>query len=468
MKTELSLAFKKEGQKKRYWHSGERVLAAVSGGVDSMVLLELLLGIQKEFHLELGVVHINHQLRPESALEEDYLRKYCDQKGIPFYVARWEENCETGMEAAARKFRYQFFSNVMTEQGYDTLMTAHHQDDQVETMLMKMIRGGNFQEKQGILPERVFAGGRLVRPLLSFSKKMIRRFAEKRQIKYFEDDTNALPLYERNRMRIVVLPELKKENSKTVEHLMQFSQQLRWAKELIDAQAEEQYQKFAVEKEQEYCLNAEMIAEIPTAQQYFFWEYFFGQTMERYCVSAKQSRLEEILRLFESQKPQWTLFFENNWKLIRTYQQLRFFQDDDEKTVLEEEVISVDSTGVYLTTHEWLAVFPEAELIEMPAATSEWQEIRKEIQQPIGTNFSVRHKQDGDRIQLSPSLSKKISRYFIDEKIPISKRKEAWLLCNDQKDILGMLPYAFSYLSIAAETDTIQYTLVYRYKTDLS
>ncbi len=156
-----------------------RYLLAVSTGVDSMVLLQVFCQLFPEMQKEpcFGVAHVNHQLRPASAEEAAFLRQYCQERGIPFYERCWENPPETGVEASARDFRYTFFADVMSQEGYDVLLTAHHSDDQVETMLMKMMREGRLQSAGGMQQQQPFQAGILLRPLLSVSKAAIYDYA---------------------------------------------------------------------------------------------------------------------------------------------------------------------------------------------------------------------------------------------------------------------------------------------------
>lgn len=460
----FSLAFKKLGQEKNYWQQDSKILLAVSGGVDSMVLLELMQRIQAAVGFSLGVAHVNHQLRKESLQEEKFLRSYCKRRQLPFYCTRWSHSKETGMEAAARSFRYQFFTEIMEAEEYDTLMTAHHLDDQGETVLMKLIRGGDLRGHLGILPEREFASGRLLRPLLSFSKKAIRKFAHEEQIKYFEDITNAQPLYQRNRIRLRILPELEKENPQAAEHLAQFSQQLAWAEELISQQTEVLYQQIVTKAEAQYQLDGQKLNELTEAQQYYFWDTFFQKTLAKHGVGSKQQQLERLLRLCKSQKSQWQLDFENHWVLVKEYQQLRFYREENAEPVCFAPQ-QIPTAGIYLNAEEWVAVFPSDSPCEIPFDVLKWRETRWDFTQPRTTEFFLRKREDGDRIQLSPTLRKRVSRYFIDEKIPESNRRKAWIICDEKNEILAILPYIKSYLSIAEETDTIQYTLIYKNKS---
>lgn len=129
----MFLSIKKAGQSKNYWQQEQKILLAVSGGVDSMVLLHIVQKLQQEFKFSLGVAHVNHQLRKESFQEEQYLKQYCQTYQLPLFSKRWEQPVTTGMEAAARSFRYDFFADLMKTRGYQLLMTAHHQDDRSTT-----------------------------------------------------------------------------------------------------------------------------------------------------------------------------------------------------------------------------------------------------------------------------------------------------------------------------------------------
>lgn len=453
----LFLAF--QGIVEEKWQQ-QKILLAVSGGVDSMVLLHLMEQLhQLKPALTFGVAHINHQLREASKVEVAYIEAYCQKRGIAFHLATWEQPATTGMEAAARAFRYQFFETTMKQEGYQVLMTAHHQEDQAETVLMKMIRGGHLKTKTGIAFQREFAGGTLFRPLLASSKTDILRFAKEQRIDYFEDSSNQTLAYQRNRLRLQVLPLLQQENDQASHHMAQFAEDLTLAQELIDQQMSDLFQRVVTVGEA-YQLDLPKIRQLSAAESHFFWQYFFQQVYEKQGIHGKNRQLADIQQMLKKEKAQWTLDFEDGWQLQKEYQQLTFRRGPAPAEALEMPVLL---QGSFINEQAWVAIYPADQPPTIPAEVADWQEFRRTFHSKP-TRFYLRKRQAGDRIQLTEELSKKVRRYFIDQKIPASKREASWIVCDDEEKVIALLPFVISYLSIAKETDTILYTLVYKYR----
>lgn len=145
-----------------------------------MVLLTLLQRLPVAHRPKLIVAHVDHQLRQQSQVERQFITTYCQQHRLPLEVAVWPlaAHPATGIEAAAREFRYAFFERVMKQTHATTLVTAHHANDQAETVLMKLIRGGDLTQLVGIRTEQPFGSGRLVRPLLRIDKATLLAYAQ--------------------------------------------------------------------------------------------------------------------------------------------------------------------------------------------------------------------------------------------------------------------------------------------------
>lgn len=183
--------------------AGQTVLVAISGGMDSMVLLHLLLTLAETWELDLLAAHFDHRIRPESAADAEWVAGICRAWGVPLEVG-----AATGRlvgQAAARAARYHFLEEVATRCGADRIATAHHADDQAETVLFRAIRGGGVSGLVGIPARR----GRIVRPLLPFWRVEIERYARRAEVPFREDPSNLSPTYARNRIRHEILPRLE-------------------------------------------------------------------------------------------------------------------------------------------------------------------------------------------------------------------------------------------------------------------
>lgn len=194
----------------------ETVFLAVSGGGDSSVLLHLFLELAHSWKLKLAVLHVNHGLRgKESNSDERFVRALSKKHHLPCYVRRIRikslaKRQKKSIEEAARDARYEFFAQMVKAKKADKLVLAHTQDDQAETVLMRIITGTGLQGLQAIRPKRKLNGSYLIRPLIEISKKEILKYAHAHQITFQEDATNRSLKYLRNRIRLKLIPFLEK------------------------------------------------------------------------------------------------------------------------------------------------------------------------------------------------------------------------------------------------------------------
>lgn len=190
--------------------AGKTVLCAVSGGRDSMVLLHVLLRLGTHQGFAVVAAHYNHLLRESAERDEVLVRQWCAARGIPFVsdsgdVRAYAEKSGRSIEDAARTLRYQFLENAAGEYGADFIATAHHRQDNAETLLFHLLRGSGLTGLGGITPVR----GSIIRPLLEVDRAAIDGYIEENAIPYAEDETNADTAYTRNRLRLELLPLLE-------------------------------------------------------------------------------------------------------------------------------------------------------------------------------------------------------------------------------------------------------------------
>jgi len=202
-------------RKERLFDSKDRILVAVSGGVDSMALLHLL----NQFDCELGVAHVNFQLRAEeSNLDEQLVRNVAGSFGIPVYTKclnplEFAEKNQVSVQMAARELRYRWFQDLLQTYGYQRLATAHHLNDALETLLLNLTKGTGISGLRGITVKR----DKIIRPLLFASKEAIKDYATTNSLEWREDQSNEQDYYQRNLIRRQVIPVLQKINPRLIE-----------------------------------------------------------------------------------------------------------------------------------------------------------------------------------------------------------------------------------------------------------
>lgn len=244
-------------------HPGETVLVAVSGGVDSVVLLHLLAELAPGMGVHLHAAHLNHGLRGESAdADERFVADLCHRLGVPVTHEKQVVKKQPGesTQQAARRVRYRFLRRVAASVSAVHIATGHHADDLAETFLMRMISGAGSRGLAGMATPR--AG--LVRPLLGVRKQAIREHAEEAGIGYREDASNHDPRYERNRLRTELMPALAAFNPNIVETAAREARLLAEEDRYLTAQATHHYPQ-VVEEGEPLTLDARKLAALPVA-----------------------------------------------------------------------------------------------------------------------------------------------------------------------------------------------------------
>lgn len=199
---------------------GEKIVVAVSGGIDSMVLLDLFGRLKKDQQLRLFVAHVNHQLRGKTSDNEERLVKKISKKiGAGFFSARWNKPKQCNTQDAARDFRYNFFLQVSRKVNARFIATAHHRDDQAETVLLRLIRGCGIKGLGGMNRSSSFHEFWLIRPLIDFGRSEIEGYAKRRKLLFSQDETNLKTDYKRNFVRHKVIPILEELNPSIKEAL---------------------------------------------------------------------------------------------------------------------------------------------------------------------------------------------------------------------------------------------------------
>ena len=230
---------------------GDRIVLGVSGGPDSISMLNILKEVKDDFQIEIYVAHINHMIREEADEDEKYVQDYCQKNKIECYVKRIDvqqvANTEKiGTEEAGRNIRYEFFEEVLQKVGANKIAVAHNKNDKIETIIMNLLRGSGLLGLKGIEPIR---DNKYIRPLIECERQEIEQYCEKYQLNPRIDKTNFENDYTRNKIRNIVIPYIQKEfNPNLIETMDRLSQVATDESNYIDIQTQKVYQKLLIMK----------------------------------------------------------------------------------------------------------------------------------------------------------------------------------------------------------------------------
>ena len=398
----------------------EYVVIALSGGTDSMALLHLLIRLREEKNINIVCAHVNHNLRVESEDEKIFVENYCKENNLIFEYMKIE-NYENGFnENVARKKRYIFFDNIVNKYKSKYLLTAHHGDDLIETILMRISRGSNLKGYSGfgIISDR--KNYKLVKPLIYYTKDDIELYLKENNIPYVIDNTNLKDEYTRNRYRHNILPFLKEENRNVHLKYLKFGETLEKYDNYINSVVNSVFEKV-------YSNNVLNITEYLKLE---------GLIKERvlnkilYCIYGDDitligdNNIIEINKLINSKKPNLSCELPNNIIIVKEYDKLSFNENVcSNKDYCKELVNGLEiENGIF-------------EFLDSEDSNSNY--ICRLDSNDIDMPLYVRNRKNGDFIEIkNMNGKKKVKDIFIDEKIPYNKRNNIPIVVDSNDNII--------------------------------
>ena len=391
-------------------------LLAVSGGADSMALLQLFYSLE----LKLQVAHVNYHLRgADSDADQQLVQDFCSENNIPFHlyeVSDKDQKPENSIQNWARNLRYDFFRKIQKTENLDYLVTAHHLNDQLETFLINLSKASGIHGLSGIPANE----NQILRPLLNFTKDEIYAFAKTHHLEFREDVSNQKNDYLRNFIRNEIAPKLFETNENFLQNFAKSLNFLNQTKRFVEEKIQQIELELSSEKDHVFYLNKAKFAEQEDLTKFEILKKFGFQDEK------------EITKIFNAEKGKTfnsaefqLLVDRENFVLIENSSNQNSTENSEE-IIIAESLSSINNREISLS--KWIINENE----------THWVYDEEKLIFPL----KLRKKKTGDLIFPIGMIGKKtVSKFFKDEKIPILAQQKIWLLCNGNDEIMGILPH---------------------------
>ena len=389
----------------------KKLIIATSGGLDSMVLLHLF----QELKQEIAIAHCNFQLRGlESFEDQNFVQNYAAANDIPIFVTQFDtenfaKDYKLSTQVAARNLRYDWFYELLESKNYDYILTAHHADDNLETFIINLSRGTGLDGLVGIPSQN----DKIIRPLLTFSRQEIENFAKENNIKWREDSSNASDKYLRNKIRHTIIPRLKELNENFLESFQKTQIYLQESQIMVEDATIMIYQQVAKEVGEEIHFDLLKLKTLPNFKSYLYqWLLEFGF-----------SAWNDIYDLVDAQSGK--IIYSNGYKLLKNRNHFilsPISKNDNEIYFIEKNQLEVKiplnlsiCQVLDISNTNQNTIFVDAEKLSFPLTIRKWN--KGDGFQPFGMNGN----------------SKKVSKFFKDEKLSVLEKQNIWILLSDNQ-----------------------------------
>ncbi|RYF22266.1 MAG: tRNA lysidine(34) synthetase TilS [Flavobacteriales bacterium] len=395
----------------------DHVLLAVSGGKDSVLMAQLF----KLAGFRFSIAHCNFNLRADEAQrDEAFVKLLAEQMEVPFHVVHFNtkefaEQHKISTQMAARQLRYDWFEDVRQKHDYKFIAVAHHQNDAIETVLLNLVRGTGISGMHGILPKR----GCLIRPLLFLSRQQIDKIIGESDFSYVEDSSNQSSKYARNKLRLQVIPHLREINPNLEETFAQNIHRFAETEALLQTVVAETRNRLFKEQLGSIIVSIEEVLTLQPQQLLFF------ELLRPFNFTT--TVVDEILNSLKKQSG--TSFYSSTHRL--TIDRGNLLISDLDKT--EAHIFNLHGEGKINLNH--------GQKIDLYFSKNVTLNASKQVAY-VDANLLIfplilRYRQDGDRFKpLGMKSFKKLSDFFIDEKIPLPQKDKVPLLINGNGEVV--------------------------------
>ena len=395
-----------------------RLLIAISGGLDSVVLTHLC----HKLKLNIALAHCNFNLRGnESDGDEEFVLQLAEDLDLEVFIESFEtedyaKTYKLSTQMAARELRYNWFEELAEQLNFDFILTAHHADDNLETFLINLSRGTGLDGLMGI-PE---VNNKIVRPLLTFSREDIETYAKDNKLKWREDSSNASNKYLRNKLRHDVIPVLKEINPFLLQNFESTQNHLQDSKQIIeDTIVRIQKKAVYVDNDNVIKLSIKKLKKLSNPKAYLF----------ELLKDFNFTEWDDVTNLLDAQSGKQV--FSSTHRLLKDRDYLMLIENNSEET---QESISISEDKKQLKTSFGTLFFDEADAI-FDAQANVICVDKAKLKHPL----ILRKWEEGDFFYPSGMTGKKkLSKYFKDEKMSLIEKENTWLLCSE-KDIVWVI-----------------------------
>ena len=396
---------------------GKKVLVAISGGLDSVVLAHLI----TELNFDISLAHCNFQLRgKESNLDEAFVLQIAQEKTLPVFIKKFDTEIfakknKLSIQIAARQLRYKWFEELISEHHFDYVLTAHHADDNLETFLINLTRGSGLDGFTGIPA----INRNIIRPLLTSSRDEILTFAKEKNIEWREDESNSSVKYIRNKIRHQVIPVLKEINPSLLETFSKTSKNLQESNQIIEDRISEIISEVVSKENDITKFDIEKLKSLSNPKAYLYQilkTYNFTEWNDISNLLSAQSGKQIFSETHRLLKDRGFLLLSKK-KPTRTG---KMFLIKQHQTEVQEPIhIRIEKVNEISTVNNQI-IYVDADLLKFPLTLRKWKN---------GDYFYPKGMEG----------KKKISNYFKDKKLSLLEKENIWLLCSSENDIVWIV-----------------------------
>ena len=402
--------------------NNDKIVVAVSGGPDSMFLLDMLLRVRKSKTFDIVVAHVNHNVRCESYDEAKKVEEYCKKNNMIFEYMIIDKYGTDNFHDYARTVRYKFFESLVSKYKAKYLLTAHHGDDLMETILMRIVRGSTVSGYTGFNRETNLGSYTIARPLITMTKQEIEEYMNENNLWYAVDMSNKKDVYTRNRYRKYILPKLKEENKNVHKKFLKFSEKVRGVSDFFDKYVGSRYSEIVVKDKLDLCL---LLKEDKVVIESILSKYLYKFYKDNiYMITDKN--MSTLYNCVISNKSNVVIDIPGNFKFVKSYNNAYIIKND-EKEIYKYEIkssVHINGYGVIKRVDESTktdnyVTYLDSSKIKLP--------------------LYVRNRKTGDKMVIkNMDVAKRIKNIFIDSKIPIDKRDNYPIVVDSNDEIIWL------------------------------